>query len=109
MLVSGPGSGQAIRGAAARAAQARIYHEPRPPLRQLLFASGDWLLYAFLTPAVFAIAHRWPLSRPPLARRAVLHLGISLLFCAAWAGAGTVLRAVLMPGDLEGAPAMHFV
>jgi len=75
----------------------------------LLFEGGDWLLYAFLTPAVFAIAHRWPLARPHLARRAAFHLAMSLLFCAAWAGAGTLLRAALMPQSLNGHPVMYFV
>src|SRR5215210_950319 len=43
-----------------------------PPLAEVLFVSGDWLLYAVLTPAVFAIASRWPLARPHLAPRAAL-------------------------------------
>jgi two-component sensor histidine kinase len=109
MLVSAAWIGPSVLAAINQLAQARIYGAPRPGLAELLFDSGDWLLYAFLTPAVFAIARRWPLSRPHLGRRAVLHLAMSLLFCAAWAGAGTVLRAVLMPKALEGRPGMHFV
>jgi LytS/YehU family sensor histidine kinase len=54
-------------------------------------------LYAFLTPAVFVVSRRWPLTRSDLPSRVPIHLGISLLFCAAWAGAGTLLRAALMP------------
>jgi len=75
----------------------------------LLFAGGDWLLYAFLTPGVFAASRRWPLARPHLARRALAHLAMSLLFCAAWAGAGTVLRAALTPRALYYSPPLYFV
>jgi signal transduction histidine kinase len=63
--------------------------------RDLLFASGDWFLYAFLTPGVFAVSKRWPLTRPHLANRVVLHLAISLLFCVAWATCGKLLQLVL--------------
>jgi two-component system LytT family sensor kinase len=64
--------------------------------RDLLWESGDWFLYAFLTPAVFAVSKRLPVVRPHLARRALLHLGISLLFCVAWATGGKLLQLALM-------------
>lgn len=38
--------------------------------RDLLWERGDWLLYALLTPFVFALSQRWPLVRPHLTRRA---------------------------------------
>lgn len=63
--------------------------------RDLLWASGDWFLYAFLTPAVFAVSKRLPLVRPYLAWRASLHLGISLLFCVIWATSGKLLQLAL--------------
>src|SRR5262245_60627805 len=78
-------------------AQRRLSGDPPAALGELLFAGGDWLLYAFLTPFVFAISRRWPVSRPHLARHASVQLATSLLFCAAWAGLGTVLRALLEP------------
>jgi two-component system LytT family sensor kinase len=109
MLVSAAWIGPAILGAINQMAQARIYGEPRPSSRQLLFASGDWLLYAFFTPAVFAISRRWPLARPRLWRRIALHLAISLLFCVAWAGGGMLLKAFLIPKALGGAPGTAFV
>jgi two-component system LytT family sensor kinase len=109
MLVSAAWMGPAVLGAVNEVAQRRLGNGPPASLPELLFASGDWLLYAFLTPAVFVIARRWPLSRPHLARRAVLHLAISLLFCAAWAAAGTVLKLVLMPSALYYPPAKYFV
>jgi len=75
--------------------------------RDLLFDSGDWFLYAFLTPAVFAISQRLPLVRPYLTRRAVSHLVMSLLFCVAWATCGKLLHWALMllldPNDLRAA------
>src|SRR5262249_6589698 len=55
-----------------------------------------------LTPAVFVVSRRWSLVRPHLASRVPLHLAVSLVFCAAWAGAGTMLRAALMPTTLAG-------
>jgi two-component system LytT family sensor kinase len=109
MLVSAAWTGPAILGAINELVQRRLYGSPPARLPDLLFESGDWLLYAFLTPAVFAIARRWPLSRPHLTRRVVLHLAFSLLFCATWAAAGTVLKAVLLPESLHGQPGTYFV
>jgi two-component system, LytTR family, sensor kinase len=64
--------------------------------RGLLWESGDWFLYAFLTPVVFAISQRWPLVRPNLLPRTILHLGISLLFCVVWATCGKLLQGALL-------------
>jgi two-component system, LytTR family, sensor kinase len=100
MLVSAAWIGPAILGAIDTIAQQRLSGETRVSVAEVLFTSGDWLLYALLTPAVFALARRWPLTRPHVRARAALHLVCSLLFCAAWAAAGTVLRALLMPGSL---------
>lgn len=97
MLVSAAWLVPAVLGAVNEVAQRRLAGEPPPPAAELLFAGGDWLLYAFLTPAVFAISRRWPLSRPHLTRHASVHLATSFLFCVAWAGAGTMLRALLTP------------
>ncbi len=78
-----------------RIAQARLQGWEPATLRELLFEFFDWLLYAFLTPGVFAISRRWPLMRPHVFRRALLHLLFSVLFCVAWATGGQVLRIVL--------------
>jgi sensor histidine kinase YesM len=109
MVVSAAWLGPAVLGGINEIAQHRIWGGPRAGVGDVLFASLDWLLYAFLTPAVFAVARRWPLARPHLARRAALHLVISLLFCAAWAGAGTVLKSLLAPEALEGGTLRYFV
>lgn len=95
MLVSAAWVVPAILGAVDTLAQQRIWGGPPVSLGRLLFASGDWLLYAFLTPFVFAMARRWPLSRPYLARHAVIQLAFSLLFCVVWASAGMLLRLAL--------------
>jgi two-component system, LytTR family, sensor kinase len=63
--------------------------------RDLVWQGGDWLLYAFLTPAVFVISKRLPLAQPHLTRRALLHFWISMLFCAAWATGGRLLQVAL--------------
>lgn len=75
--------------------QRRLHGEPPASLEQLLWGAGDWLVYAIITPAVFWISSRWPLVRPQLARRGLVHLAFALLFCVAWALGGKVLEAVL--------------
>jgi two-component system, LytTR family, sensor kinase len=108
MLVSAAWIGPAILGALDVVAQHQLWGEGPVNVRRVLFVSLDWLLYALLTPLVFAIAKRWPIARPHLATRVPLHLAFSLLFCAAWAGAGTVLRMLLEPQSMDAEPAMHF-
>jgi two-component system, LytTR family, sensor kinase len=75
--------------------------------RDLLWESGDWFLYAFLTPVVFAISKRLPLVRPHLVPRMILHFGISLLFCVVWATCGKLLQGALLllfnPDEVSGA------
>lgn len=60
--------------------------------RDLLWEGGDWLLYGLLTPAVFALSRRLPLTAPRLVQHAFLHLILSLLFCIAWATSGKLLQ-----------------
>jgi sensor histidine kinase YesM len=109
MFVSAAWIVPAILGAVNEVAQRRLSGQPRPAVGEVLFASGDWLLYAALTPGVFAISRRWPLARPHLVRNALIHLAMSLLFCVAWAGAGTVLRAALTPGAMYYPAGKYFV
>src|SRR3990170_787488 len=108
MLVSAGWTLPALLGAINEWVQRRLGGDPPPSVRELLFASGDWLIYALLTPAVFAVAAWWPLAKPNLAANLLRHLALSLLFCAAWAGLGAVLRAVLLPEALHGGFTMHF-
>ncbi len=71
-------------------AQARLGGQA-PSWRQIAWDGGDWLLYGVLTPIVFVLARRFPLTRATLARRVPLHLAIALLFCVAWASLGILL------------------
>lgn len=96
MIVSAAWIVPAIFAVINRLAQARLHGGEPATVRELLFQFGDWLLYAFLTPGVFAVSRKWPLARPHLVRRAVLHFLFSLLFCVAWASCGQVLRLLLI-------------
>jgi sensor histidine kinase YesM len=107
MLVSAAWIVPAILGGVNVVAQYRL-RGGHVPLREVLFDSGDWFLYAALTPGVFWLARRWPLARPHLPSRILLHLSLSLMFCVAWAGSGTILRAVLQPGALQEGVGLHF-
>lgn len=88
--------------------QARLDAAPAPGLGELAWRGGDWLIYGALTPIVFLIARRLPLRRGVLARHVTLHFLISLVFCAAWAGAGVLLRRLLVAGP-AGAATMSFM
>src|SRR5215213_5810856 len=96
MIVSAAWIVPAVFAVINRIAQARLQRWEPATLRELLFEFGDWLLYAFLTPAIFVISKQWPLTRPHLVGRAVLHFFFSLLFCVAWASCGQALRLVLI-------------
>ena len=108
MLVSAAWTGPAILGALDVVAQHRIWGEGPLDVGRVWFVSLDWLLYALLTPFVFLLARRWPVSRPKVARHAAVQVLFALLFCVAWAGAGTVLRMLVEPKALAGNPATHF-
>ena len=96
MIVSAAWILPAVFAVINRLVQARLRGWEPATVRDLLFEGGDWFLYAFLTPGVFAISKRWPLTRPNLTRRVLTHLLFSVLFCVAWASAGQLLRLVLI-------------
>ena len=85
MLVSAAWILPAVFATLNRIAQPRLGGGNPFTAHALLRVSGDWLIYALLMPAVFAASKRWPMMRPHLTRRFLLHLGLSLLFCVAWA------------------------
>jgi two-component system LytT family sensor kinase len=95
MLVSAVWIAPAVLAAISTVGQRRLNGEPPANLQELLWAGGDWLVYAVLTPPIFAVSRRWPIARPYIARRAALHLACALLFCVAWALSGKVLQLVL--------------
>ena len=96
MIVSAAWIVPAAFAAVNRVAQVRLNGWDPVTVRDLLWESGDWLVYAFLTPGVFAVSRRWPFTRPHLVRRIFLHFGMSLLFCVAWATCGKLLQFILM-------------
>jgi two-component system, LytTR family, sensor kinase len=96
MIVSAAWIVPAVFAVINRVAQARLQGWEPATTRELLFEFGDWLMYAVLTPGVFAVSRRWPFTRPHLLRRIVLHLLFALLFCMAWATCGQLLRLLLI-------------
>ena len=62
---------------------------------ELFFQFGDWIAYALVTPFIFRISDRWPVVRPHIGRRMLVHLGFALLFCVVWALVGKILQAGL--------------
>jgi signal transduction histidine kinase len=95
MLVSAAWIVPAGFAAINRIAQTRLNGWDPVTTRDLLWEGGDWLLYGLLTPAVFALSKRLPLTRPRLARHAFLHFALSLLFCVAWATSGKLYQLAL--------------
>ncbi|MDB4913281.1 MAG: hypothetical protein JWM95_925 [Gemmatimonadetes bacterium] len=95
MFVSAAWIVPAAFGALNRVAQSKLNGWDPVTLSDLIWSGGDWFLYAFLTPAVFAVSARWPITRTNLWRRVWLHVAISLLFCVAWATTGKLLQLML--------------
>jgi two-component system, LytTR family, sensor kinase len=95
MLVSAVWIAPAVLATISQVAQRRLNGEPAASVAELLWAGGDWLVYAVLTPPIFAVSRRWPIARPHVARRALLHLLFALIFCVAWATLGKILELVL--------------
>ena len=85
----------ALLAVANHVAQTSLAGEPLPPLRDLLFSGGDWLVYAILVPPIFAIAKRWPITRENVRSRVVFHLVVSLVFCVGWAVLGKLLQLAI--------------
>src|SRR5262245_8051776 len=95
MLVSVVWIAPAVLATINQVAQRRLHGDPPANARELLWAGGDWLVYAFITPAVFWLSSRWPIAQPHAARRAGLHAVFALLFCVAWALGGKTLQLSL--------------
>ena len=108
MLVSAAWIVPALLGGLDTFAQLRMAGEP-VDWREVAFTSGDWLFYGVITPFVFLLARRYPLSRPRLERHLMYHLAAALLLCVAWASLGTILRFVLLPTTFRHGVARFYV
>jgi two-component system LytT family sensor kinase len=108
MLVSAAWLVPALFGALDSFAQGGIWGGPLN-WRATLFTALDWLLYGFLTPFVFILARRFPVSRAQLRRNATIQIVFSLLFCFVWAGAGTMLKLALQPRSIDGGALKFYV
>lgn len=100
MLVSLAWLAPAFLGFITQLAESHIMGEPLD-LASAIFYSADWLLYALLTPGVFYFARRWPIARPRLISRTLLHVALSVVFSALWAGGGTLLKLLLLPNSFK--------
>lgn len=101
MLVSAAWVAPALLSIASNLGQARLWGGTTS-MAQLVFDSLDWLVYGFFAPAIFAISERWPLTGRHRRRWArLIHFLGSLLFCAAWAGVGTLLKMLLNTDTFE--------
>jgi signal transduction histidine kinase len=95
MLVAPVWIAPAVLAAVAEIGQRRLHGEAPASTRDLIWAAGDWMVYAFVTPVVFWLTRRWPIARPNLVSRALLHFLFALLFCVVWASSGTLLKMAL--------------
>ena len=112
-FVSAAWIGPAILAAFQAYVQGRLGNWQPATWQSLVWEGGDWLLYAFLTPAVFWVARRFPLVRGRIAPRIPVHLIAAILLCAAWAGVGVLLRSAILPDaeppSLKGAIGWFFI
>jgi signal transduction histidine kinase len=96
MLVSAVWIWPAVLGVVEDIGQARLNGWEPASAGQLIWGAGDWLAYALVTPAIFWISSRWPIVRPHLVRRFLVHFGWALLFCLVWAIVGKLLQLAIM-------------
>src|SRR5512143_2971024 len=108
VFVSAAWLGPAILAAFEAYVQGRLGSREPATWRSLVWEGGDWLVCALLTPAVFWIAHRLPLTRETLARRVPLHLLAAILLCVAWAGAGVLLSWTMFRSTPYGGGALSW-
>ncbi len=94
-LVSAAWLGPAVLAAFHLYVQGRLGSREPATWQSLVWEGGDWLLYALLTPAVFWLARRYPLTRRRGLYRVPLHLAAAVVLCAAWSGSGIVLWRAL--------------
>lgn len=90
--------------------QRRLSGDPAASARDILWSGGDWLVYALLTPPVFWVSRRWPIAKPRIAGRALLHVFLAFVFCVGWATSGKLLQfALALAFDPKFSPAVQAI
>lgn len=97
VFISAAWLGPAVLAAFQAYMQGRLGNQSPVDWRSIAWEGGDWLIYALLTPIVFLVARRFPLTRERAARHLPLHLAASIFLCAAWAGTGLLLGRAILP------------
>ena len=92
MLGSAVWIAPAIFATVSNIAQRRMAGEPMPNIAELLFIGGDWLIYGIFAPVIFWVCSRWPVVRPFVRQRTLLHIWFAFLSCIAWAVGGKILQ-----------------
>lgn len=95
VLVSAAWLGPAILAVFQAFGEAGLGNRGPVTWRVAVWEGGDWLLYALLTPMVFWLARRYPLTGGRLGLRIPLHFAAAVALCALWAGGGLGLSWAL--------------
>ena len=82
----------AIFATVSNIAQHRLRGEPLPNAADLLFSGLDWLIYGIVAPFIFAVCNRWPVVRPVVRQRVMLHAGFAILTAVIWAVSGKFMQ-----------------
>ncbi len=85
----------AIFNVVERIGQVKLGGWDPPTAAELFFSAGDWLIYAIFTPVIFRISQRWPVVRPHVGRRMLVHVAWALVFCIVWATGGKLLQLLI--------------
>jgi hypothetical protein len=108
-LVSAAWFGPAILAAFEEYAQERLGSHGPPNWNGIVWKGADWLICALLTPAIFWMARRFPLTRGSAARHVPVHLAAALVLCVVWSGMGTLLSLALLDSTPYGGGALSWL
>jgi two-component system, LytTR family, sensor kinase len=74
----------------------RLGNRPGAFWRAIALEAPAWMIYALLTPLIFALGRRLPLQRPRIGRHIAAHLGVSLTIAALYAAVATAMMKLFM-------------
>ena len=86
----------------------RLAGRPFAAWRAVATQSPAWFVYAFATPLAFALARRLPVRRASLATTLPLHLAVSLVVAAVYAGVATAAMRAFSPTPMPYPPGGMF-